>query len=103
MKKILFLLVLAVIVIFPEIALASSSISEFTKPLESFIELLTGPVVRSIGILSLVICGTMLALQWSSFDDSSRKILFIIVALSLVMSANKIIASWFGFSGALIA
>lgn len=102
MKKILFLLMLSTI-IFPEIAMASSSISEFTRPLEGFIELLTGPVVRGIGIASLVICSIMLALQWSSIDDSSRKVLFIIIALSVAMSANKMIASWFGFSGALIA
>ncbi len=102
MKRTFFLFILAVVVIFPDMALANSSISEFTKPMELMIELLGGPVVRSIGILSLIICFGMLALQWSAMDDSMRKFLFIVIALSGAMSANKIIVSWFGFSGALI-
>lgn len=94
--------VMATAAIFPESALASSSIAEFTAPLESFLEVLTGPVVRVIGIISLVICSLMLAFQWSSMDDSYRKIAFILIGLSGAMASNKIIASWFNFSGALI-
>lgn len=102
MKKILFLLVLSV-VIFPDMALASGGVSEFTRPLELLADMIGGPWIKIIGVLSFMISGAGYVLMKKTAEEQATGILLTVMGLSVVLAASSFVANFFGFSGALIA
>ncbi len=102
MKKILFLLVLSV-VIFPDMALASGGVSEFTRPLELLADMIGGPWIKIIGALSFMISGAGYVLMKKTAEEQALGILLTVMGLSVVLAASSFVANFFGFSGALIA
>ena len=102
LKIIKTLLIIAVASALPNIALASGSVSEFTEPLEKFANLLGGPWIKVIGMLGFIIAGASLAFGRSTLEDHIQKVLWIVIALSVVLAASSFVSNFFGFSGATI-
>ncbi len=99
----LFLLLLTSLVIFPDNAFASGGIEEFTRPLQRFVDLLSGPWVKAIASIAFIITGVTLALFKKAIDEQIQTVLFIVMGLCVVVAAGPMVSNFFGFSGALIA
>ncbi|MFA9394660.1 MAG: TrbC/VirB2 family protein [Halodesulfovibrio sp.] len=100
--KFLLLIALAFVVMHPDLAEASTKISEFNEPFENFVGAITGPVGRWISIAGFAISG--IGLIWKRADpmDSFKTLLSVVCAISFVAFAGSLVDNGFTFSGALI-
>ena len=102
MKKIVLLSMLAMAFL-PDIALASGSVSEFTRPLEQLADMIGGPWAKIVGVLCFMISGIGYVFYKKSIEEQAQGILLGIMGLSVVLAASSFVANFLGFSGALIA
>ncbi|HBV42365.1 MAG TPA: hypothetical protein DEB43_06955 [Desulfovibrio sp.] len=99
----LFFLLITALVLFPDNAFASGGIDEFTRPLQKFVDLLSGTWAKAIATISFVIAGAALALFKKAIDEQMQTVLYIIMGLCVVLAGGPMVINFFGFSGALIA
>lgn len=99
----LFLLLIMALIIFPNSAFASGGVSEFTRPLELLADMIGGPWIKIIGVLSFMISGAGYVLMKKTAEEQATGILLTVMGLSVVLAASSFVANFFGFSGALIA
>lgn len=99
----LFFLLITALVLFPDNAFASGGIDEFTRPLQKFVDLLSGAWAKAIATISFVIAGAALALFKKAIDEQMQTVLYIIMGLCVVLAGGPMVINFFGFSGALIA
>ena len=99
----LFFLLITALVLFPDNAFASGGIDEFTRPLQKFVDLLSGSWAKAIATISFIIAGAALALFKKAIDEQMQTVLYIIMGLCVVLAGGPMVINFFGFSGALIA
>lgn len=96
--KIILLITITIWLLLPTLSLAdvaSSQALEWEAPLLAFRNSLTGPVALSIAVLGIVACG--FALVWGGeMNDFIRRVLMLVLAISLMLFATGIISSLFG-------
>ena len=96
------LLIIAIPVLTPELALAGQGAGlGWEGPLTTIRNSLTGPVAFSIAIIGIFGAGAGLIFG-GEMNGFLRSIIMLIMVISLVVAANNFLASVFGVSGALI-
>ena len=66
-------------------------------PLEKILNSMTGPVAKILGVLAIVIAGFSIA--FGEVGSGMRRILQIVLGLSIAFTASTLVVSLFGFSG----
>lgn len=85
----------------PAHAATSGSGLPWETPLNTFKDSITGPVAFVISILGIIGCGA--ALIWGGeISDFVRKMIMVILAISILVFATKILTVLFATSGAVI-
>ena len=91
----------AAAIIGAETALAAGTGLPWEGALETIQQSLTGPVALVVGILGIVVCGGMLVFG-GDLQEFVRRILYLVLAVSLLMSATAVMTTLFGAGGAVI-
>ena len=82
-------------------ARASSTTSlPWDSPMQTLVNSLTGPVLLGISILAVMLCGLMLA--YGDFSSTGKRIVSVVMGISLACAAPSVVVTWFHFSGAVI-
>jgi len=71
-------------------------------PLDKLKRSLSGPVAMSISLVALVACGSSLIFG-NDMNDFSRRMVLVILAITVLVSGTKLLEIFFGTSGALIS
>ena len=82
-------------------ALASGTGLPWETPLQTIQTSLTGPVAMVVGVLGVVVCGAMLVFG-GDLQEFVRRILYLVLAVSLLMSAVAVMTALFGAGGATV-
>jgi len=101
-NKYIFALLLLFAVVFPEIASASGGITEFSSPLESVVNTVTGPAGKWISIVAMALCGVIFILNKDDLSGGFKLLLQVVFGISFIAFATSIVNSVFSFSGAII-
>lgn len=101
-NKSIFALLLLFAVVSPEIASASGGITEFSSPLESVVNTVTGPAGKWISIVAMALCGVIFILNKDDLSGGFKLLLQVVFGISFIAFATSIVNSVFSFSGAII-
>ena len=103
-NKIAFMFTLALLLcaMLPELALASTGISEFTGPVEKVMNTITGPVGKSVAIIGMALCGYYFITNKDDISGGAKTLLSIVFGICFIAFASPIINSVFSFSGAVV-
>lgn len=96
------LLLLAVFMIFPEMAQASDGIGEFTGPVEKVMNTITGPVGKAVAIVGMALCGYYFINNKEDIAGGAKALLGVVFGICFIAFALPIVNSVFSFSGAVI-
>ncbi len=100
-NKAFFFALLAVFLgVFPELALASGGITEFSSPLEKVVNTITGPAGKYIGIVGMAICGIIMITNKEDITGGFKLLLSVVFGISFIAFAGSIVNSIFSFTGA---
>ncbi|CCO22289.1 TrbC/VirB2 family protein [Maridesulfovibrio hydrothermalis] len=104
MKKnnLLLLLAMTAIVVIPEPALASTTISQFNTPFENFVGLLTGPVGKFMSIGGMAGVGLLYVFQREEITGIMRTALGVVFAICFIAFSTTIVENGWTFSGAVL-
>ena len=89
-------LMLSVLIIHPEWALAADTGMPWESPLNKLIDSLTGPVAKAVGVIAIVVAGLGIAL--GEGGGGMRRLFQIVFGLSIAFTASSFVATLFGFS-----
>lgn len=92
-----FLLVLAVVLLFPDTAHAAGSAMPWESPLEKILKSIQGPVAKIVGTLAIITTG--LALAFGDTAGGFRRLIQIVFGLSIAFTASTFFLSFFKFAG----
>lgn len=87
---------------FPELALASGGITEFSSPLERVVNTVTGPAGKWIAITAMALCGVVFIMNKDDISGGFKLLLSVVFGISFIAFAASIVNSVFSFSGALV-
>ena len=87
---------------FPEFALASGGITEFSSPLERVVNTITGPAGKWISIVAMALCGVIFIMNKDDISGGFKLLLSVVFGISFLAFAASIVNSVFSFSGAVI-
>jgi type IV secretion system protein TrbC len=92
-----------VVTLLPELAHASNGggIPELESPLQKLQLAFTGPIAMSVSLIGLVTAGGTLIFG-GELNEFSRRGLFAVLVIALIVGATSIMGSLFGVSGAVI-
>lgn len=93
------LIVAALTVAAPADALAAGSGMPWEAPLQQILDSLTGPVARAIAVLAIVFAG--LGMAFSEGGGNMRRVLMLVLGISIAFAASTFFLSFFGFAGGL--
>lgn len=93
---------LAVFLVFPDQALASGGIGEFTGPVEKVMNTLTGPVGKAVAIVGMALCGFYFINNKEDIAGGSKALLGVVFGICFIAFASPIVNSVFSFSGAVV-
>ena len=96
------LLALTAFFFFPDQALASGGISEFTGPVDKVVNTITGPVGKAVAIIGMAICGFVFITQKEDMAGGAKSLLAVVFGICFIAFAAPIVNSVFSFSGAVI-
>ena len=88
--------------LFPEFALASGGITEFSSPLEKVVNTVTGPAGKWISIVAMALCGVIFIMNKDDISGGFKLLLSVVFGISFIAFAASIVNSVFSFSGAVI-
>lgn len=83
----------------PRAAWAAGTDMPWEGPLEQIVESITGPVAQALGVLAIVSLG--FAFAFSEGGSVLRRMLGVVLGLSLAFAAAQFGLSFFGFAGGL--
>ncbi len=83
----------------PVDALAAGSGMPWEAPLEQILDSLTGPVARTIAVLAIVFAG--LGMAFSEGGGNMRRVLMLVLGISIAFAASTFFLAFFGFAGGL--
>ena len=98
----LFIVFAAAAMDFPEMALASGGITEFSSPLEKVVNTVTGPAGKYISIVAMAICGIIFIMNKDDISGGFKLLLSVIFGISFIAFAGSMVNSIFSFSGAVL-
>lgn len=101
-NSLLILHFLLVVWLIPEVALASTKISQFNTPFESFVGIMTGPVGRWISIAGMTGVGLTLIFKHEDMTGAMKGMLGVVFAICFIAFAKAIVEGAFTFSGAIL-
>ena len=87
---------------FPDLALASGGITEFSSPLEKVVNTITGPAGKWIAITAMALCGVIFIMNKDDISGGFKLLLSVVFGISFIAFAASIVNSVFSFSGAVI-
>jgi type IV secretion system protein VirB2 len=93
---------LACLFAFPDFAIASGGISEFSSPLEQVVNTITGPAGKWISIVAMALCGVIFIMNKDDISGGFKLLLSVVFGISFIAFAASIVNSVFSFSGAVI-
>ena len=93
---------LALCLCFPDIAVASGGITEFSSPLERVVNTITGPAGKWISIVAMALCGVIFIMNKDDISGGFKLLLSVVFGISFIAFAASIVNSVFSFSGAVI-
>ncbi len=99
-KAFFFALLALFLGVFPELALASGGITEFSSPLEKVVNTITGPAGKYIGIVGMAICGIIMITNKEDITGGFKLLLSVVFGISFIAFAGSIVNSIFSFTGA---
>lgn len=82
---------------FSQSLFASSTDMPWEGPLDKLLTSFTGPVARTVGVLALCACGGMMA--FGEMGSAMKRMLNIVLGISIVFASATWGLSFFGFSG----
>lgn len=97
-----FIALVAVVVAFPEMVLASGGITEFSSPLEKVVNTITGPAGKYISIVAMAICGLIFIMNKDDISGGFKLLLSVVFGISFIAFAGSMVNSIFSFSGAVL-
>lgn len=97
-----FIALVAVVVAFPEMVLASGGITEFSSPLEKVVNTVTGPAGKYISIVAMAICGIIFIMNKDDISGGFKLLLSVVFGISFIAFAGSMVNSIFSFSGAVL-
>ena len=97
-----FIALVAVVVAFPEMALASGGITEFSSLLEKVVNTVTGPAGKYISIVAMAICGIIFIMNKDDISGGFKLLLSVVFGISFIAFAGSMVNSIFSFSGAVL-
>lgn len=83
----------------PSLALAAGSDMPWEGPLQQIVDSLTGPVAQALGVLAIVALG--FAFAFSEGGSTLRRVLGLVLGLSIAFAAATFGLTFFGFAGGL--
>jgi type IV secretion system protein VirB2 len=89
----------AVVFVFSNAALAAGTDMPWEGPLQQIVDSLTGPVAKGLGVLAIVSLGFGFA--FSEGGSVLRRVMGVVLGLSLAFAAAQFGLSFFGFAGGL--
>ena len=97
-----FIALVAVVVAFPEMVLASGGITEFSSPLEKVVNTITGPAGKYISSVAMAICGLIFIMNKDDISGGFKLLLSVVFGISFIAFAGSMVNSIFSFSGAVL-
>lgn len=98
-KKIIFLAV-GLYLTLPSIFAGDTDSLPWSQPMNLFAKSMSGPIVKGIAIVAIVVAGCMMA--FGEFGSATKRMLMIVMGLGVALAATSWLSSLFQFSGALI-
>lgn len=101
MFRFVFLALVALLYAFyPDFAIASGGITEFSSPLEKVVNTITGPAGKYISITAMAICGLIFIMNKDDISGGFKLLLSVVFGISFIAFAGSIVNTVFSFSGA---
>ncbi len=100
MKRVI--LILLIVAVFADVALASNGIDAFNSPFEKVVGTITGPVGKWLAIIAMALCGVTFIFKRDEITGGFKLLLGAVFGISFIAFASSIVNSVFTFSGALI-
>lgn len=97
-----FIVFAAAAMAFPEMALASGGITEFSSPLEKVVNTVTGPAGKYISIVAVAICGFIFIMNKDDISGGFKLLVSVVFGISFIAFAGSMVNSVFSFSGAVL-
>lgn len=95
------ILLILVILLLSNSAFAAGSGMPWEGPLQQILDSISGPISRSIGVVSIIVTG--LGLAFGEGGGGMRRMLWVVFGLTIAFASTSFFLSFFGFSsGALI-
>lgn len=96
------IILLSVFVIFPDLAIASSSSGmPWEDPLSKVVDSITGPVAFGISVLGVVVAGMSLAFG-GQLDGFIQKIAILALVIAVIVMATNVMSALFGVSSTVV-
>jgi type IV secretion system protein VirB2 len=96
-------LFLSLAVLAPEAsASAGGGALPWESPLQTIADSISGPVAYAISLIGIVVAGAMLV--WGGeINEFARRIIMLVLVISLIVFATQLLSTLFNVSGAVIA
>lgn len=95
-----FILIVMLLIIVSQFGFASSTDMPWEGPLDKLERSLTGPVAKTVAVLSVVVVGGLMA--FGEMGSALKKMLGIVLGISLIFAAAAWVPSFFGFAGSVL-
>ena len=89
----------AAMALLPSAAFAAGTNMPWEGPLDQIVQSLTGPVAKGLGVLAIVSVG--FAFAFSEGGSTLRRVLGVVLGLSIAFAAAQFGLTFFGFAGGL--
>lgn len=99
-KAFFFILLIFFLGVFPDQALASGGITEFTGPLEKIVNTICGPAGKLIGAIGMALCGIYMIMNKDDISGGFKYALNTVFAICFLAFAMSMMNSLFSFTGA---
>ncbi len=86
----------------PDLACASGGLDQFSSPLDTIVNTVSGPVGKAVAIIGMVICGFLLVFKREEISGSISMLVSVVFAISFISFGSGIVGSLFTFNAALV-
>lgn len=84
-----------------EPALASDTGMPWEAPLQTLQRSITGPTALVVAVLGIAVCGALLVFG-GDMQEFTRRMIYVILAVAILVSAGSLITLLFGFTAAAV-
>lgn len=89
--------IVALLMLLPATAFASGTGMPWEGPLTEFLNSITGPVAKALGVIAIVGCG--LGIAFSEGGSGAKRLLQVGLGLSIAFTAASFFLGFLGYSG----